>query len=169
MSVSSGEYDIVYTLPREGRYKVWVRIYGWDIGASPFIVTCLQDSSLTTRKCLRSQSSSLPRPRTSSGVRLRSRRSTPGGRRRPVSVHTGSSGGSSGLAGGGDTDLVLVTGARGRARGEFLNPQAVAITFKGDILVTDSNNQNVQVSVPSLHLAPLTLILCRCSVRLGCS
>ena len=148
MPVSCGEYDIVYTLPREGRYKVWVRIYGWDIGASPFIVTCLQDSSLAARKCLRSQSSSLPRPRTSSGVRLRSRRSTPGGRRRPVSVHTGSSGGSSGLAGAGDTDLVMVTGARGRARGEFLNPQAVAITFKGDILVTDSNNQNVQVSLP---------------------
>ena len=50
MSVSCGEYDIVYTLPREGRYKVWVRIYGWDIGASPFIVTCLQDSSHAARK-----------------------------------------------------------------------------------------------------------------------
>ena len=150
VSVSAGEYDIVYTLPREGRYRVWVRIYGWDIRDSPFIVTCLADSSFSSRKCLRSQSSSLPRPRTSSGVRLRSRRSTPGGRRRPVSVNNGSSGGSS-LGGAGDSDLVLVTGARGRARGEFLNPQAVAITFKGDILVTDSNNQNVQVSLSPRH------------------
>ena len=36
-------------------------------------------------------------------------------------------------------------GARGRARGEFLNPQGVAVTLKGDLLVTDSNNQNVQM------------------------
>ena len=36
-------------------------------------------------------------------------------------------------------------GAKGRGKGEFMNPQGVGVTFKGDILVTDSNNQNVQM------------------------
>ena len=42
-------------------------------------------------------------------------------------------------------DLVQVVGGKGRARGEFMNPQGVTLTYKGDILVTDSNNQCVQV------------------------
>ena len=41
-------------------------------------------------------------------------------------------------------------GARGRGRGEFLNPQGVAVTLKGDLLVTDSNNQNVQMFTRSV-------------------
>ena len=36
-------------------------------------------------------------------------------------------------------------GAKGRGKGEFMNPQGIGVTFKGDILVTDSNNQNVQM------------------------
>lgn len=35
----SGEYDIVYTLPSEGRYRMWIRIYGKDIQDSPFQVS----------------------------------------------------------------------------------------------------------------------------------
>ena len=34
----SGEYDIVYSLPSEGRYRMWIRIYGRDIQDSPFQV-----------------------------------------------------------------------------------------------------------------------------------
>ena len=34
----SGEYDIVYSLPKEGRYRMWIRIYGTDIQDSPFQV-----------------------------------------------------------------------------------------------------------------------------------
>ena len=34
----SGEYDIVYTLPKEGIYRMWIRIYGKDIQDSPFQV-----------------------------------------------------------------------------------------------------------------------------------
>ena len=36
-------------------------------------------------------------------------------------------------------------GGKGRAKGQFMNPQGVTLTYKGDILVTDSNNQCVQV------------------------
>ena len=87
----------------------------------------------------RSQSSSLPRSKTSSGavVAVRSRRSTPG--RRPLSSHSWSS------WAGGDTDLLQVVGGKGRGQGEFMNPQGIGVTYKGDILVTDSNNQCVQV------------------------
>ena len=37
----SGEYDIVYSLPKEGRYRTWIRIYGTDIQDSPFQVNKL--------------------------------------------------------------------------------------------------------------------------------
>ena len=70
---------------------------------------------------------------------VRSRRSTPG--RRPLSSHSWSSS----WAGTDCDDLVQVIGGKGRARGEFMNPQGVTLTYKGDILVTDSNNQCVQV------------------------
>ena len=49
--VSSGEFDILYSLPREGRYKVWVRIYKMDVKNSPFIVTCLPETP--TKRSLR--------------------------------------------------------------------------------------------------------------------
>ena len=41
----SGEYDIVYSLPKEGRYRMWIRIYGTDIQDSPFQVNidCFYD------------------------------------------------------------------------------------------------------------------------------
>ena len=68
---------------------------------------------------------------------VRSRRSTPG--RRPLSSHSWSS------WAGGESDLVRAVGSKGRGRGEFMNPQGVAVTYKGDILITDSNNQCVQV------------------------
>ena len=44
-----------------------------------------------------------------------------------------------------DSDLLMVLGGKGRGLAEFMNPQGVATTSKGDILVTDSNNQNVQM------------------------
>ena len=34
----SGEYDIVYSLPKEGRYRLWIRICGQDVKDSPFQV-----------------------------------------------------------------------------------------------------------------------------------
>ena len=37
-----GEYDIVYSLPSEGRYRMWSRIHGRDVQDSPFPCdTCL--------------------------------------------------------------------------------------------------------------------------------
>ena len=44
-----------------------------------------------------------------------------------------------------DDDLILAVGSRGRGKGEFTNPQGVAVTEEGDILVCDSNTQCVQV------------------------
>ena len=50
-------------------------------------------------------------------------------------------------------------GARGRARGEFLNPQGVAVTLKGDLLVTDSNNQNVQMFTRSVITVMMMMMI----------
>ena len=41
---------------------------------------------------------------------------------------------------------ILIVATRGRGRGEFTNPQGVAVTKEGDILVADSNTQCVQVT-----------------------
>ena len=50
-------------------------------------------------------------------------------------------------------------GARGRGRGEFLNPQGVAVTLKGDLLVTDSNNQNVQMFTRSVIMIMMMVMV----------
>ena len=44
-----------------------------------------------------------------------------------------------------EDDLILTVGTRGRGKGEFANPQGVAVSSTGRILVSDSNNQCVQV------------------------
>ena len=54
-----------------------------------------------------------------------------------------------------DDDLIIAIGSRGRGRGEFTNPQGVAVTNAGEILVCDSNSQCVQV-LQALLLASLT-------------
>ena len=98
-------------------------------------ITCLPDED--TRRSVRSYSASLPRP----SNRIRSRRSTPGSR--PMSANSWNSLGSSRNAM--DDDLIIAIGSRGRGKGEFTNPQGVAVTSSGDILVCDSNSQCVQV------------------------
>jgi len=138
ISLKSGEYDIVYTLPKEGRYRMWIRIHAKDVQESPFQITCLPPEDI--RRSVRSYSASLPRQK--NGIRVRSRRSTPGGR--PLSAHSWNSFGSS-PRNTVDDDLILVIGARGRGKGEFTNPQGVAVSSNDEILVCDSNNQCVQV------------------------
>ena len=142
--MKSGKYDIVYTLPKEGRYRMWIRIYAKDVQDSPFQITCLPAED--TRRTVRSYSSSLPRQK--DGVRVRSRRSTPGGR--PLSAHSWNSIGSG--KNPVDDDLILVIGSRGRGKGEFTNPQGVAVTSTGEILVCDSNSQYVQVTISLISL-----------------
>ena len=72
-----GEYDIVYSLPSEGRYRMWIRVHGRDVQDSPFQVTrgtwlcgsrlstaqvtCLPEND-SSRRTVRSYSASLPRP-----------------------------------------------------------------------------------------------------------
>ena len=72
-----GEYDIVYSLPSEGRYRMWIRVHGRDVQDSPFQVTrgtcpcgstrgtaqvtCLPEED-SSRRTVRSYSASLPRP-----------------------------------------------------------------------------------------------------------
>ena len=153
--VKCGEYDVVYTLPKEGRYRMWIRIYGKDVQDSPYQITCLPPPDI--RRAVRSCSASLPRQK--DGVRVRSRRSTPGGR--PLSAHSCNSFGSGkklswNSSGSGknpvDDDLILVIGSRGRGKGEFTNPQGVAVTSNNEILVCDSNSQCVQAMLVMIIL-----------------
>ncbi|CAG0887050.1 unnamed protein product [Darwinula stevensoni] len=47
-----------------------------------------------------------------------------------------------------EDDLIGAIGTRGRGKGQFTNPQGVCCTTSGEIVVTDSNNQCVQVFSP---------------------
>lgn len=134
---NTGEYDLLYTLPKEGRYRMWIRVYSIDVKDSPFQISCVPDEARPLH--IRSASGSLPRP-----PGLRTRRSTPA---RPFSSRSWTSLGSRG--GPVEDDLILSVGTRGRGKGEFANPQGVAVSPNGRILVSDSNNQCVQVFSPS--------------------
>ena len=43
-----GEYDVVYSLPKEGRYKMWIRVHGVDVQDSPFQVELVVKQFLQT-------------------------------------------------------------------------------------------------------------------------
>jgi len=44
-----------------------------------------------------------------------------------------------------EDDLILKMGNLGRKNGQFANPQGVASTQNGRLVVTDSNNQSIQI------------------------
>ncbi|XP_013772309.2 tripartite motif-containing protein 2-like [Limulus polyphemus] len=126
----NGSYDIVYTVNREGTYKLAIKLFGKHIRGSPFQVkACVGESSSSSDRPI---SSKIPR---TIGVRQRATKRPPSypstislRRRNPV-----------------EDDLVLKIGTKGRGKGEFSNPQGICFTQAGHIVVADSNNQCVQV------------------------
>jgi len=127
--LEDGTYELKYSLPMEGQYELSIKLFGHHISGSPFKVAAVADTSEAyERPHPRSQRSSTVRHR--SAKRPSSSRSfvdSACSRNNPI-----------------EDDLVLKVGNRGRNRGEFTNPQGVAMSPDGLIVVTDSNNQCVQ-------------------------
>lgn len=125
----NGTYDVIYTPSKEGIYMLDIRLFNEHIRNSPFRVKVVKDEAKLSP---RSPSSNVPvrsvrqratrRPHSASGAVRTQKRSNPI-----------------------EDDLVLVIGSHGRNKGEFTNPQGIACSSNGRIVVADSTNQSVQV------------------------
>ncbi|XP_076344976.1 tripartite motif-containing protein 2-like isoform X2 [Tachypleus tridentatus] len=129
----NGSYDLIYTVSEEGHYKLTIKLFGKDIKGSPYQVkACVEDGSSSSDRPI---SSKIPR---TTGVRQRAIKRPPSYpsntslcRKNPV-----------------EDDFLRRIGNKGRGKGEFTNPQGVCLTQIGHIVVTDSNNQCIQVFSP---------------------
>ncbi|UYV83691.1 TRIM2 [Cordylochernes scorpioides] len=130
VNLNNGSYDLVYTVPKEGMYSLTVKLFGQHIKGSPFVIKAFTEEESSSSD--RPTSSKIPR---TTGVRQRASK-------RPPSYR---SNGSLRKSNHIEDDLVLKVGIKGRAKGEFTNPQGVCCTPAGKIVVADSNNQCVQV------------------------
>ncbi|XP_035206360.1 tripartite motif-containing protein 2-like isoform X1 [Stegodyphus dumicola] len=128
----NGSYDLVYSVPKEGVYTLSIKLFGFHIKGSPFIVKAFAEEESSSSD--RPVSSKIPR---TTGLRQR-------GNKRPPSYRSGSSNRWS-IPMEDEFDLVMRVGKKGRNKGEFANPQGVCCTQEGKIVVADSNNQVVQV------------------------
>ncbi|XP_022244408.1 tripartite motif-containing protein 2-like isoform X1 [Limulus polyphemus] len=126
----NGSYDVIYTVTEEGHYKLAIKLFGKDIKGSPYQVKASVEEGSSSSD--RPVSSKIPR---TTGVRQRAVKRPPSypsttslSRKNPV-----------------EDDFLRRVGNKGRGKGEFTNPQGVCLTPAGYIVVTDSNNQSIQV------------------------
>ncbi|ELU03406.1 hypothetical protein CAPTEDRAFT_168454 [Capitella teleta] len=125
----NGTYDLSYTLSESGTFYLDIRLYGQPIRGSPFKVKAYKETE------------SLDRPNTCFSKIPQTTSIKQRGTKRPSSSR---SHGSNRRSNPVEDDLVLSVGMKGRAKGEFTNPQGVCC-YKDRVLVADSNNQCVQV------------------------
>ena len=123
----NGTFELVYLLPREDNYVMFIKMYGQHIKGSPFKVKAVSKGTDETDST--GSSSKIPR----TVVKQK-------GTKRPSSSRSGSNRRSNIV----EDDLLWRMGAKGRNKGEFTNPQGLCST-NGKILVADSNNQVAQV------------------------
>lgn len=124
----NGTYDITYSIPKEGTYELFIKVFGQPIKGSPFKVKALPAGE---EGDLLGASTRIPK---TSAVKQR-------GTKRPSSSRSHGSNRKSNVI---EDDLILKVGVKGRNKGEFTNPQGLT-SVNGKILVADSNNQVVQV------------------------
>lgn len=164
-SNNDGTFDLTYTLDKEGSFFLSVKLCDQPIRGSPFLLRCTNEDQLSGADHLSNRSlkvifheptipdfcsvhgrvsrdsgrlSSIPSRKSaeSSGRK----RSTSRRKSRSPASHTSRS-----FTGVIEDDLLLKVGVQGRSRGEFVNPQGIACTVDGRVIVADSNNQCVQV------------------------
>ncbi|XP_022243713.1 tripartite motif-containing protein 2-like isoform X1 [Limulus polyphemus] len=126
----NGSYDIVYSISKEGVYKLTIKLFGKHIKGSPFEVKAFVEEESSSSD--RPTSSKIPR---TTGVRQRN------SRRSSTNISSESQRKNNLF----DDDLVMRVGNRGRGKGEFTNPQGVCCTPDNRIVIADSNNQCIQV------------------------
>lgn len=133
--MGDGTYELAYSVPVEGRFELSVKMFDQHVNKSPFQISAVipppeEMCSIHLRKypASKKQRSKSHYQRPSS---VRSINDSQCSRNNPI-----------------EDDLILKIGGRGRGRGEFTNPQGVAVSTNGRILVADSNNQCIQCFGP---------------------
>lgn len=125
----NGMYELVYLLPREDNYVMFIKLFGRHIKGSPYkikAVNVVVDDHGDTPGA----HSKIPR---TAAIKQK-------GTKRPSSSKSGSHRKSNLI----EDDLLWRVGVKGRNKGEFTNPQGVCC-IDNRILVADSNNQVAQV------------------------
>ncbi|XP_045203980.1 tripartite motif-containing protein 2-like isoform X4 [Mercenaria mercenaria] len=125
----NGTYELVYLLPREDNYMMFIKLFGKHIKGSPFKVKAVNVGVEDHGEASGSHSK-IPR---TAAVKQK-------GTKRPSSSRSGSHRKSNLI----EDDLLWRVGVKGRNKGEFTNPQGVCC-IDNKILVADSNNQAAQV------------------------
>lgn len=125
----NGTYELVYLLPREDNYVMFIKLFGRHIKGSPFKVKAV-NSGVEEHAEAASGHSKIPR---TAAVKQK-------GTKRPSSSRSGSNRKSNLI----EDDLLWRVGVKGRNKGEFTNPQGICC-IDSKILVADSNNQVAQV------------------------
>ncbi|KAG9259982.1 tripartite motif-containing protein 2 [Astyanax mexicanus] len=131
MDHKNGTYEFLYTLPREGRFTLSLRLYGHHIRGSPFSIRANKPvdplaNADGAKKRLKSPGSGHVKQRAI---------------KRPASMYSSGRRKENPI----EDDLMFRIGTKGRNKGEFTNLQGVAASNVGKVLIADSNNQCVQI------------------------
>lgn len=142
---NNGAYDVEFFLYRPGKYTLDLNLYGMPIDQSPFTVTAVpMGSSCSIHGSDHSTDSPYApaRPRHSAKLSTLSNRTPKSSRNTPSQRSSGSR-----ITLPIEDDLIMKVGAKGRNKGEFVNPQGICYSGLrgGRIVVTDSISQCVQV------------------------
>ncbi len=144
--MEDGTYELTYVAPVEGQYELAVKMFGQHIAGSPFRIsaTAPPPEETDSRAVMRKSASVSSRPgayssASAGGPRTRSRSHFHG--QRPPPLPTGWAGAAARSANDSqcsrtnpiEDDLVLRIGGRGRGKGEFTNPQGIAVTQNGEL------------------------------------
>ncbi|KAH9507812.1 Tripartite motif-containing protein 2 [Bulinus truncatus] len=127
----NGTYDLTFVLQSPGVYYLSVCMFGQHTKGSPYKVRAVEVGDANGNG-----SSRIPR---TMAVKQK-------GVKRPSSSR--SQGSSNRRANRIEDDLIIRIGVKGRNKGEFSNPQGLCY-HNDKVIVADSNNQSVQVFLPS--------------------
>lgn len=157
----NGTYEVGYTLHSEGEYSFSLMLYGQPVRGSPFRLRAVKPSDVPqspddVKRRVKSPSGTSGHIRQKAVRRPSSMYSTTKKKENPIEDEL--------IYRVGKTDCqpedfktsnsilpatlhVCFQGSRGREKGEFTNLQGISASSNGRVVVADSNNQCIQVSV----------------------
>ncbi|XP_041055241.1 tripartite motif-containing protein 2-like isoform X3 [Carcharodon carcharias] len=127
----NGTYELLYTLKTEGDFTLSVTLYNQPVKGSPYRVRATKPSDAA-----HSPDDVKRRVKSPSSGHIRQKAV-----RRPASMYSTGKKKDNPI----EDELIIRVGTRGREKGEFTNLQGISASGNNRIVVTDSNNQCIQV------------------------